>query len=250
MEKRRKRMNEYKISAELIKGARSIGVLTGAGVSAESGVPTFRGTGGLWNKCRAEDLATPEAFKRDPVLVWKFYDYRRQLISKVSPNNAHRILAKWEKELKKVEIVTQNIDGLHQRAGSEKVVELHGNIWQAICLEEKRVFQFTENPIKEFPPKCPFCGGRIRPNVVWFGESLDPNILKKAYSIFEKVELAIVIGTSAIVYPAAYLPQLTKSNGGKIIEINPERTPLSSLTNISFRGKASIILSEINKYLD
>ncbi len=247
--KRRKRMSDFERAAELIKSAKKIAVLTGAGISAESGVPTFRGRGGLWQKYRAEELATPEAFQKDPVLVWKFYDYRRRLISKVEPNKAHRILAEWENSLGNIEIVTQNIDGLHQRAGSKKVVELHGNIWQAICLKENRVFKFKENPIKEFPPKCSECGGLIRPDVVWFGEALDPLILEKAFNLFESADVAIVIGTSSIVYPAAYLPQITKKNGGSTIEINIEETALTPLADFFFKGKASDILSQINNYL-
>lgn len=242
-------MSDFETVAELLKKAESIAILTGAGVSAESGVPTFRGRGGLWQKYKAEELATPEAFNRDPVLVWKFYDYRRQLISKVLPNKAHKILAKWEKKFKKIGIVTQNIDGLHQRAGARKVTELHGNIWEAICLAEKTIFRYEENPIKEFPPKCPKCGSLIRPNVVWFGESLNPEILSSAYSLFENSDIAIVIGTSAIVYPAAYLPKLTKNRGGKIIEINIQKTSLTNFADYFFEGKASEVLSEIDKLI-
>ncbi len=239
-------MNNFKKAVEFLKEANSIAVMTGAGISAESGVPTFRGRGGLWKKYRAEELATPEAFKRDPVLVWKFYDYRRQLISEVHPNKAHEILAKWEKRLKNLTIVTQNIDGLHQKSGSRNVIELHGNIWEVRCIKENKIFKYEENPIKEFPPKCPDCGSIIRPNVVWFGESLNPEILSLSFSLFENSDIALVIGTSSVVYPAAHLPLLTKKSGGKIIEINIEETSLTGLSDIFLKGKASEILKEID----
>ncbi len=242
-------MNNFKKAVEFLKDANSIAVLTGAGISAESGVPTFRGRGGLWRKYRAEELATPEAFKQDPVLVWKFYDYRRQLISKVQPNKAHEILAKWEKGLKNLTIVTQNIDGLHQKSGSKNVIELHGNIWEVRCIKENKIFKYEENPIKEFPPRCPDCGSIIRPNVVWFGESLNPEILSLSFSLFENSDIALVIGTSSVVYPAAHLPLLTKKSGGKIIEINIEETSLTGLSDIFLKGKASEILKEIDSLI-
>ncbi len=248
-EKRKKEMTDFKRALELIKNAKKVAILTGAGISAESGVPTFRGRGGLWQKHRADELATPEAFRKDPVLVWKFYDYRRQLISKVKPNKAHKILAEWENSFENTEIVTQNIDGLHQKAGSRKMIELHGNLWEAICLKENKVFEFKENPIKTFPPKCPDCGGLIRPNVVWFGESLSQEILERAFDLFESADVAIVIGTSSIVYPAAYLPQITKKQGGHIIEVNIEETALTPFTDLFFKGKASDVLSQVNSYL-
>ena len=242
-------MNNFKKAVDFLRKAENIAVLTGAGVSAESGVPTFRGRGGLWKKFRAEELATPEAFKRDPILVWKFYDYRRQLISRVHPNKAHEILAMWENRFENLTIVTQNIDGLHQRAGSKKVIELHGNIWEAQCIKENKIFKYEENPIKKFPPKCPGCGSLIRPNVVWFGESLDSDILNFSFSLFEKSALALVIGTSSVVYPAAHLPILTKRGGGKIMEINMEETSLTSLSDIFLKGKASEILKEIDSLI-
>ncbi len=242
-------MNKFKRAVDFLRKAEKIAVLTGAGVSAESGVPTFRGRGGLWKKYRAEELATPEAFERDPILVWKFYDYRRQLISKVNPNKSHEILAKWETLFEKITIVTQNIDGLHQRAGSKNVIELHGNIWEARCIKENKVFRYKENPISEFPPKCPDCGSLIRPNVVWFGESLNQNILNFSFSLFEKSDLALVIGTSSVVYPAAHLPILTKKSGGKIMEINIEETSLTILSDIFLKGKASEILKVIDSLI-
>ena len=216
-----------------------IAVLTGAGISAESGIPTFRGEGGLWNRFRAEELATPEAFHRDPELVWRWYDWRRQVIAKAKPNQAHLCLARAEKEIKDLWVITQNVDGLHQRAGSEKVIELHGSIWRLRCTscgKEELNFQV---PLKDIPPECGECGGLMRPGVVWFGEALPTDALHEASRISEEAEVFLVVGTSARVYPAAELPLIAKRSGARLIEVNPEETGITPFTDLSIRRKAS-----------
>ncbi|RUM28786.1 MAG: NAD-dependent protein deacylase [Aquifex sp.] len=223
--------------------------LTGAGISAESGIPTFRGKDGLWNKFRPEELATPEAFFRDPKLVWEWYDWRRGLIAKAEPNEGHKTLAKIEKEFPHFYLITQNVDGLHQKAGSEKVIELHGNIWKVKCVNCKYETYEYRTPLPEIPPRCEQCGGLLRPGVVWFGESLPMDALQKAYELSRESLIFIVIGTSAVVYPAAELPYIAKENGAEVIEVNPEETPISRIADKIFREKASTGLKKVYDYL-
>ncbi|HIQ48398.1 MAG TPA: NAD-dependent deacylase [Aquifex aeolicus] len=223
--------------------------LTGAGISAESGIPTFRGKDGLWNKFRPEELATPEAFFRDPKLVWGWYDWRKSLIAKAEPNEGHKILAKMEKEFPHFYLITQNVDGLHKKAGSEKVIELHGNIWKVKCVNCKYETYEYRTPLPEIPPKCEQCGGLLRPGVVWFGESLPMDALQKAYELSRKSLVFIVIGTSGVVYPAAELPYIAKENGAEVIEVNPEETPISRIADKIFREKASTGLKKVYDYL-
>ncbi|WP_461832629.1 SIR2 family NAD-dependent protein deacylase [Aquifex sp.] len=222
--------------------------LTGAGISAESGIPTFRGKDGLWNKFRPEELATPEAFFRNPKLVWEWYDWRRQLIAKAEPNEGHKILAKMEREFPEFFLITQNVDGLHQKAGSEKVIELHGNIWKVRCVECGKETYDYRTPLPEIPPRCE-CRGILRPGVVWFGESLPPDALKKAYELSREAHLFIVVGTSGVVYPAAELPYIAKENGAEVIEVNPEETPISRIADKVFREKASTGLGKVYEYV-
>jgi NAD-dependent protein deacetylases, SIR2 family len=210
-------------------------VLTGAGVSAESGIPTFRGKEGLWKNFKPEELATPEAFRRNPKLVWEWYDWRRQLISKAQPNKAHKLLA----QLNAV-IITQNVDGLHQRAGAKKVIELHGNIWRVRCTSCGKEYENYEVPLREMPPKCKFCNGLLRPAVVWFGESLPMDALEEAERLARSCEIFLVVGTSGVVYPAGLLPFVAKQHGAKVVEINPESTPISEIADIVIREKASV----------
>lgn len=216
-------------------------MLTGAGVSAESGVPTFRGAGGLWRQFRAEDLATPEAFARDPRLVWEWYDWRRQKIAPCRPNPAHQALAALEARTADFLLITQNIDDLHRQAGSRRMVELHGNIWRARCVREGAVSELPEVPLREIPPRCP-CGALWRPDVVWFGEALPPGALEQAMRAAESCEVFLVVGTSALVQPAASLPVMAKGGGAAVIEINPEPTPISHMVDASLQGKAGEIL--------
>jgi len=230
---------------QALSSACSIVVLTGAGVSAESGVPTFRGKDGLWNNFRAEELATPHAFARDPELVWKWYDWRRGIIAGCEPNPAHHAIAELEKEVREKKgflLVTQNVDGLHRRAGSEKVVELHGNIWQVRCIREGTTREDQEVPLSSIPPPCERCGGLLRPDVVWFGESLDPGIIQQAWAAAESCDLMLVVGTSAVVHPAASLPLVAKQNDALVIEVNIQPTPLTRLADLSLYGKAGDIL--------
>jgi NAD-dependent deacetylase len=204
---------------------RHIVTLTGAGISAESGVPVFRGSGGLWENHRPEDLATPEAFARDPELVWRWYEWRREKIREAQPNAAHQALARLE-TLPGIEatIITQNVDGLHVRGGASKVIELHGNIMQARCTRERDVRDYVE-AAPEIPPHCD-CGALLRPNVVWFGEALPPRAWEGAVDAVSRAELVLVIGTSGVVYPAAAL--VGYQQRGISVEINPEVTPLST----------------------
>jgi NAD-dependent deacetylase len=219
----------------------SITVLTGSGISAESGVPTFRGEDGLWRHYRAEDLATPQAFARDAALVWEWYDWRRGLIAACEPNAAHRTLVEMERECEEFFLITQNVDGLHRRAGSQRMVELHGNIWQVRCTVEGSVFVNEEVPLPQIPPRCS-CGAPLRPHVVWFGESLDHSLLQAAHAAAERCDLMLVIGTSAVVHPAASLPAIAKNHGAYLIEVNLERTPLSPYADEVLLGSATQVL--------
>ncbi len=222
---------------------------TGAGVSAESGIPTFRGSGGLWRKYNPVDLATPEAFRRNPTLVWEFYDERRQNIAKAEPNKAHLLIAEAERTFPLVSLITQNVDGLHQRAGSKNIIELHGNIWKVRCVSCGKEEMNYEAPLKEIPPRCDDCGGLLRPGVVWFGEALPYDALQNAYEIAKRSKVFIVVGTSCQVFPAAELPFVAKEKGAKIIEINPEETPVTEIADISIRKKATEGMEEVFYYL-
>ncbi|MGQ9618525.1 MAG: SIR2 family NAD-dependent protein deacylase [Candidatus Aminicenantia bacterium] len=235
---------------DLLKRAKEVSVLTGAGISAESGIPTFRGEDGLWKKYRAEELATPQAFQRDPHLVWEWYNWRREIIAGAKPNSGHIVIAKWESLFPSFWVITQNIDGLHRKAGSRNIVELHGNIWKARCTREMTIEENYDVPLKEIPPKCKNCGALLRPYVVWFGESLYREDIEKAEEISSSSDVIFVLGTSAVVYPAAGLPLLTKRKGGVIVEINIAETPLTSYSDFFFKGKAGEILSQIDSFLN
>jgi len=234
---------------QILKEANKVTVLTGSGISAESGIPTFRGEDGLWKKYRAEELATPTAFRRDPRLVWEWYDWRRGIIGSKQPNPGHEVLARWQSLFSSYTLITQNIDGLHQKAGATEVIELHGNIWKLRCTEEGTVSEVFETPIKQIPPLCPECGAMLRPHVVWFGESLDPDILDTSFRLSASCEIIFVIGTSAVVQPAASLPLSAAQAGAKIVEINLNPTPLTSYADFSFQGKAGEILPQIDSML-
>lgn len=241
--------NELAFAAALLNKAEKISVLTGSGISAESGIPTFRGKEGLWKQFRAEDLATPQAFSQNPQTVWEWYDWRRRIIASKAPNAGHRVLADWGKKFPVFTLITQNIDGLHQKAGSRDVIELHGNIWKLRCVSEETVTENHDSPLKEIPPRCFKCGALLRPHVVWFGEPLDMPLLQKASSLASESDVTLVIGTSAAVYPAAAIPFSAKEAGTKLVEINPESTPLTQYADLSLRGKAGKILPEIDYML-
>ena len=233
----------------LLAGARRVAVLTGAGISAESGVPTFRGQDGLWKHYRAESLATPEAFEHDPALVWEWYDWRRRLIAPVEPNAGHRVLAGWEDAFEEFAVITQNVDGLHDKAGSRTVVELHGNIWKLRCTREGTVEEIRETPLPHLPPICPSCGALRRPHVVWFGEALDPAVLGRAAEISRAGQVMVVLGTSGLVHPAASLPYAAARAGAKIVEVNVEPTPLTPQADYFLPGKAGEILPALDRRL-
>jgi len=235
--------------AKLLAASKKIAVLTGAGISAESGIPTFRGKDGLWKTHRAEELATPSAFSHNPKLVWEWYNWRRTIIFAKEPNPGHKVLAEWEKTFASFVLITQNIDGLHQKAGSHNILELHGNIWRLRCVKEGTVIENHEVPLKEIPPHCPNCQALLRPDVVWFGESLPSSILHQAFIHSSQCQVILVIGTSAVVQPAASLPLTAAEAGAKIVEVNPNPTPLTPSSDFSFRGKAGEVLPLIDKEL-
>ncbi|MBA7685800.1 NAD-dependent protein deacylase [subsurface metagenome] len=234
---------------EVLQDANRVAILTGAGISAESGIPTFRGEEGLWKKYRPEELATPAAFSQDPKFVWEWYDWRRGIFAQKEPNPGHKVIARWEEAFPTVSLITQNIDGLHQKAGSKNIWELHGNIWKLRCTEEGTITENYETPLKEIPPLCPNCGALLRPHVVWFGESLSPTILQKSIQLSSECDVMFVIGTSAVVQPAASLPFEASKAGAKLVEINPDPTPLSLYADFSIRGKSGEILPLIDEEL-
>lgn len=229
----------------LLQQAARIAVLTGAGISAESGVPTFRGSGGLWRQFRAEDLATPQAFARDPELAWQWYDWRRGILAQVKPNAGHLALAELEQRVPQFTVVTQNVDGLHQKAGSRSVLEVHGSIWKLRC--DKCSSEWLDQSVRlALPPRCE-CGAMARPGVVWFGENLPAKIWNAAEEAVETCDVLVVVGTSALVYPAAGLVPLARSSGAKIIEINLEATPMSGLVDCALTGPAGEILPQLGR---
>ncbi|MBU1452034.1 MAG: NAD-dependent deacylase [Proteobacteria bacterium] len=232
------------IAAQRLALAGKVAVLTGAGISAESGVPTFRGPGGLWENHRPEDLATPQAFARDPELVWRWYNWRRGLIAGCAPNPAHLALAALEQRVGDFTLLTQNVDGLHRLAGSRNLLEVHGNLWMVRCtvcgaLYEERGLGLPARPA------CRQCGGLLRPHVVWFGESLDSAILDRAWRAAAGCQAMLVVGTSAVVQPAAGLASVAKQAGAFVIEVNLEPTPNSREVDVSLMGKAGEILPQL-----
>jgi NAD-dependent deacetylase len=229
---------------ERIARARSIVVLTGAGISAESGVPTFRGPGGLWRDTRAEDLATPGAFANDPRLVWEWYDWRRRKIAPAKPNAGHDALVALEKRAPELTLITQNVDGLHPAAGSRNLLEIHGNLWRTRCLSCGDVRENREIPLGRIPPLCP-CQGLLRPDVVWFGEALPEELLRRAYRAVDACDLMLVVGTSGIVQPAASMADLVLARGLPVVEINLDPTPLSDRATVALHGKSGEILPKL-----
>lgn len=228
-----------------LASATRVAVLSGAGTSAESGIPTFRGPGGLWRNFKPEDLATPEAFHRDPKTSWEWYDWRRSLIAAAKPNLGHFALAQLEQKLgDNFTLITQNVDGLHNRAGSMRLLKIHGDIWWTLCLDCNKIQSDFRVPLPELPPRCP-CGGLLRPGVVWFGESLPTATWQQAQDAAGACDLFLVTGTSSVVYPAASLAPLAAARGARIIEINMEETPLSGTAGISLRGPTGELLPQL-----
>ncbi len=226
-------------AATLLKSATKVAVLTGAGVSAESGLPTFRSNGGYWRTHRFEDLATPEGFARDPKFVWTWYEERRRAIAQAKPNPGHHALVALEKQKPVFTLITQNVDGLHDLAGSKNIIKLHGDIWTVRCLKcgEQRT---DRSQLEELPPHCA-CGGMLRPGVVWFGEALPQGAMERAAAAVRAADVLIVAGTSAQVYPAAGLISLASA----VIEINPEATPFSDAVTFSLRGTSAELLPQL-----
>jgi NAD-dependent deacetylase len=225
---------------------KKIVVLTGAGISAESGVPTFRGEDGLWRRYRAEELATPEAFAANPQLVWEWYDWRRGIVGKAEPNPGHLAIAEVERIFPRFSLITQNVDGLHRRAGNKKIIEIHGNLWQLRCTRDSRVLEDFRFPLPIIPPICE-CGALLRPHVVWFGEPLDQEDLARAYGIIKECDLLLVVGASAVVQPVASFPLIAKQAGATVVEVNSDPTPLSALADAVCRGKAGEVLPALLK---
>lgn len=222
---------------EKMVAAEAITVLTGAGISADSGVPTFRGADGLWKNFRAEELATPDAFERDPRLVWEWYNRRRELIATKQPNDAHNAIAELERRGADFWLMTQNVDGLHRDAGSRKLSEIHGNIWMVRCTGCGRVEENRAVPI-QILPMCTVCHCLLRPHIVWFGESLSSDDLDHCSRALKHCDVLLVIGTSGVVYPAAGFASVAKEAGAFVAEINLEPTPQSALVDISLQGRA------------
>ncbi len=227
-----------------LKKADSIAVFTGAGISAESGVPTFRGEDGLWKKFRPEELANFDAFMRNPDLVWEWYRYRKKIIADIKPNAGHYALAEMEKRHEYFAIITQNIDNLHRRAGSKNVYELHGNIERNYCIDCRKSYSNEEIIKQEKAPRCN-CGGLIRPDVVWFGEFLPQDQWDAGEAAADRADIFFSIGTSAVVYPAASLPMIAKRAGAYVVEINLERTELSHQADEVLLGKSGEILPKL-----
>jgi len=229
-------------------------VLTGAGVSAESGIPTFRDAlTGLWENYEAESMASEEGFLADPALVWGWYEWRRNKVLQATPNLAHRTITKLANHVSKFTLITQNVDDLHERAGSQDVLHLHGGLHYPRCFDCEAVYEFPENTsgiiaVKESriePPRCSICDGLIRPGVVWFGEMLPSDIWKKSVTASEQCDLMIVVGTSGLVYPAADLPYIAEKNGVTIVQVNPTITSLNGVASYNLHGKAGEILSKL-----
>jgi NAD-dependent deacetylase len=232
--------------------ARSLVVFTGAGVSQESGLGTFRGPGGLWERFRPEDLATPEAFARDPGLVWRWYASRFAAMREAQPNPGHLVIARWGARFPSLVVVTQNIDRLHQRAGSREVLELHGTVWESRCMRCGKA-RATEDLLAEAgeslpPPPCA-CGGRLRPAVVWFGERLPERVFARALDAARRSDALIAVGTSATVWPAAGLIEEAGAAGALVVEVNREPSALSGLADVALSGAAGVILPALEQEL-
>ena len=221
--------------------ANSVAVLTGAGISAESGIPTFRGGGGLWEKYSPQELATPDAFWRDPKLVWEWYDWRRGLIAKAEPNAGHKALGELESRLPSFMLVTQNVDGLHEVAGSRNIAKLHGDIWTLCCTGCGREEVNREVPLPNLPPLCE-CGAILRHGVVWFGEALPEAVWQSGLEATKRSDVFLLVGTSATVFPAAGLVTVARGAGAYVIIVNLEPTPMDSAADLVLHGKAAEIL--------
>ena len=236
-----------------LRQARRVVVFTGAGVSAESGIPTFRDAmTGLWTRFQAEDLATPDAFRRDPDLAWGWYEWRRMKVMAAQPNPAHRAIAALAHHTPQLTLITQNVDDLHERAGSTDVIHLHGSLHQPRCFACEHPYTFPPEPPEEPvdgrrlpPPRCTHCGGKVRPGVVWFGESLPASAWKAAEAAVAACDLLFSVGTSLLVYPAAELPRTAASRGATVVQVNPQPTPLDRVAQFNLLGAAGALLPQL-----
>ncbi len=232
-------------AAEYLLSAQRVCVSSGAGMSAESGVPTFRDDSGYWSKFNPAELATPEAFAHDPQKVWAWYRERREALARIEPHEGHRILAEWESRVPEMVVVTQNVDGLHHLAGSNNIIELHGRLDVVRCTACPYSIQGLDDLGPD--PRCPDCGQRLRPGVVWFGEMLPSGALEAAFAAARHCDVLLVIGTSGVVQPAASLADVAKSAGARMIEINPNATPLSAYADVCLRAGCRDALKAIDQ---
>jgi NAD-dependent deacetylase len=235
-------------AADRIRRAQRVCCMTGAGVSAESGVPTFRGFGGLWEGRRPETLATPEAFSEDYARVWRFYQWRRKTLAECKPNPGHFALARLEEIVPDFSLITQNVDGLHHEAGSRRIYCLHGDIWIDRCTRCRYEARAGRDDFETIP-HCQECGELARPGVVWFGEILPPEVFEAAQEASAQCEVMMVVGTSSVVQPAASLAGWARSNGACVIEINPEATPLTGSADLALAGPSGEVLPAIVEHL-
>lgn len=237
--------------ANLIQSAKHLVILTGAGVSKESGVPTFRDAmDGLWSQYDPQQLATPQAFERDPRLVWEWYQWRRDLVQQAKPNAGHYALAQLEAQhTGEVLTVTQNVDDLHEQAGTRRIVHLHGNIARSKCASscqgEPTIIDLDTLQTEDVPPRCPHCGAYLRPDVVWFGESLPPYAIARAIEASQNCDVMLVVGTSGLVSPAAQLPSMAAQRGAAIIEVNPESTPITPIAVAKLNDYSGVVLPQL-----
>lgn len=241
-------MSALELVADRLRRARRVTALTGAGVSVASGMPTFRGADGLWRRQRAETIATPEAFAHDPKLVWEWYDWRRQTLHEARPNPAHEVLAAWSRSTPGFTLVTQNVDGLLERAGADPIIRLHGSIWHLRCYQSCDVgrteWRDETVPLPRLPPTCPHCGGLARPAVTWFGEPLDLVALEAAAEA-SACDVFLAIGTSAQVFPAAGLLPHARAHRAFIVEINTDATHATRTVDVALRGRAEDVLTQM-----
>jgi NAD-dependent deacetylase len=238
---------------ELLSAGALVTVVTGAGVSAASNVPTFRGDGGLWRRQRPEELATARAFAADPAMVWEWYDWRRGLVAACQPNVGHEVLAAWSQRWSGFTLVTQNVDGLHERAGTKGVVRFHGSLWEVQCWSACRAsparWWDERVPLEPLPPACPHCDGILRPGVVWFGEAIDGLVLERSSKAAASCDVFLVVGTSSLVHPAAALIDLARRGGAYTVEINPEATPVTSRVDLALSEPAELALDRLEQLL-
>ena len=236
---------DISMAIQALRRARSVAVITGAGISAESGIPTFRSADGLWAQFNIADVATPEGFRRNPKLVWEWYIVRKQEYGRAQPNPAHYTLAEMEHHYPNFLVITQNIDALHFKAGNQKVLEIHGNIGKARCTKCQKLFDYPATQRPDTLVLCPDCGVLARPHVVWFGETYDPMIMAQATAFLAATDVVIVVGTSGIVSTPVYLALQAINNGAYSIDINPEISEVSRYVDLHLREKAGIALPKL-----